>query len=26
LADGMFDRNFNEKPLSTEEQEFILRW
>jgi hypothetical protein len=25
LADGMFDRNFNEKPLSTEEQEFILR-
>ena len=25
LADGMFDRNFNEKPLTTEEQEFILR-
>jgi hypothetical protein len=26
LTDGMFDRNFNEKPLTTEDQEFILRW
>jgi hypothetical protein len=25
LTDGMFDRNFNEKPLTTEDQEFILR-